>query len=287
MAKRKMIGNLLVEAGIISVKTLERALEMQKGNGKRLGLLLRDLGIVTEEEVLYALGRQCGLKTMIGFSGQDFDKELLDLIPARLAFSKIIFPLKQDRRSLTLVTLDPFDYATFDAITKKTRKKIHLTLSTREEIMAAIEKNYKTAKWNGSALNRKLGILIIDTSLIITNFLQGPIAEEGFEVFAANDGIDGLKLAFSGNPDLIICDMDMPRMDGYSFLNALKAHPEKVDIPVILMVGNPGAKEESRALAAGFAGFISKPTLADRVTTKIKEVLKASNKADPQPDISQ
>ena len=58
MATKNQIGNLLVGAGIIYVKTLERALELQQGSGKRLGKLLRDMGIVTEQEVIEALARQ-------------------------------------------------------------------------------------------------------------------------------------------------------------------------------------------------------------------------------------
>src|SRR6266567_3747335 len=100
MASRIQIGNLLVEAGIISVKTLERALQLQKGSGKRLGMLLREMGIVTEEEVLEALARQCNLRTVRNFAGHDFPKALLDLVPARLALEKLIFPLKQHERML-------------------------------------------------------------------------------------------------------------------------------------------------------------------------------------------
>jgi hypothetical protein len=61
MESRKRIGKLLVDAGIISFKTLERALKIQKGSGKRLGTLLRDMGIVTEEEVAEALACQSNL----------------------------------------------------------------------------------------------------------------------------------------------------------------------------------------------------------------------------------
>lgn len=64
MVSKKRVCNMLVEAGIISVKTLERALELQMGSGKRLGALLRELGIITEAEVLDAFPRHCNLRTV-------------------------------------------------------------------------------------------------------------------------------------------------------------------------------------------------------------------------------
>ncbi len=116
MASRIQIGNLLVQAGIITVMTLERSLAMQKGSGKRLGDFLREMGIVTEEEVIEALARQCSLRTVRKFADQSFPKELLDLVPARMALEKIIFPLKQHQGMLAVATLDPFDRDTFEAL---------------------------------------------------------------------------------------------------------------------------------------------------------------------------
>ena len=77
-----------MDAGIISVKTLERALKIQKGSGKRLGALLRDMGIVTEEEVAEALASQFNLKTVRNFADHPFPKDLLDLVPAQMALDK-------------------------------------------------------------------------------------------------------------------------------------------------------------------------------------------------------
>ena len=51
MAARKQLGTILVESGIITVKTLERALERQKGSGKRLGIVLEEMGVINEQEL--------------------------------------------------------------------------------------------------------------------------------------------------------------------------------------------------------------------------------------------
>jgi CheY-like chemotaxis protein len=270
MAQKVQIGDLLVQAGIISVKTLERALEMQKGSGKKIGALLRDMGIVTEEEVVEALAKQCSLKTVRNFADHPFPRELLDLVPANLAVEKIIFPLKQHQGTLAIATIDPFDRDTFDYLANKTGMKIYPVLATRDNIFAAVKKHFlkETPKKSD-----KTTLLLIDDSPLITQILEPVLAREGYEVIVSADGVDGLKQAFSSHPALIICDLMMPRMDGYKFMQALKAHPETTDVPVILMTSKASAEEEHRALKAGFVDFIGKPAMPVRVLTKVKMVL--------------
>lgn len=270
MASRIQIGNLLVEAGIISVKTLERALEVQKGSGKRLGTLLREMRIVTEEEVLEALARQCNLRTVRNFAEHNFPKALLDLVPARLALEKLIFPLKQYERMLAIATLDPFDQATFDSMAGRTGMEIYLALATRDDIVAAIKKHYMVGRW---ATGGRQKILLIDPSPVVTRFLQMPMEREGYEMLIAHDGIEGLKLAFAHHPDLILCDLMMPRMDAYMFMHTMKTHPETADIPLILLSSKISMEEEDRAMKAGFVDFIGKPAMPISVLVKIKKAL--------------
>ncbi len=269
-AEKNPIGNLLVKAGIISVKTLERALEMQKKSGKRLGSLLSDMGFVNEEEVLDALARQCNLRTIRNFARQDFPKELLELVPPRLALEKLIFPLKHHQGMLAIATLDPFDLDTFDSLAKRTGMKIYLALATRDDIFAAIRQHYNVGKW--ATGGRKI-ILLIEPSQVVTDLLQVPLQKEGYEVLVAHDGVEGLKLAFTRHPDLILCDLAMPRMDGYMFMHALQAHPETTAIPVILMSSRVSTEEEHRALKAGFVDVIGKPAMPIRVIVCVKRAL--------------
>ena len=267
MAKKYQIGNLLVEAGIISVKTLERALELQRGSGKRLGKLLGDMGIVTDQEVIEALARQCNLRIVRNFADQPFPQELLDLVPEQMSLEKMIFPLKQHDRVLALATLDPFDSETFADLSRKTGMKIYLALATREDIVAAIRKHYlKGEKLEDS----RQKILIIDDCQVTTQVLDITLRKEGYEVLVGNDGIEGLKLAISNHPDLIVCDLFMPRMDGYAFMLALKTHADMAAIPVILMTAKASIEEEHKALKAGFIDFIGKPAMPMRVIARIK-----------------
>jgi len=269
MGSRMQIGNLLVDAGIISVKTLQRALTMQKGSGKRLGVLLRGLGIVTEEEVVESLAKQCNLRIVRDFAGHAFAKELLDLVPSQMALEKLIFPLKRHEGILAVAIIDPFDNASVNFLAEKTGLKIYPVLATRDDISSAIKKHYLNGKWEKSSGQK---ILLIDPSRLITKMYESALANEGYEVMVAPDGLDGLKVAYLNLPDLILCDQMMPRMDCRNFMHALRAHPETSHIPIILMSSKLSAEEEQRALDAGFIDFIGKPATPMHLLGRVKKI---------------
>ena len=270
MESRKKIGIILAEAGIISNKTLERALDLQEGTGKRLGEILRGMGIVTEEEIIDALARQSGLRIIRHFADQPFSKELLDLVPVETALERIIFPLKHHDKMLALAVIDPIDIKTFDDITRKTGLTIYPVLSTKDEILSAVKKHYLKVEKIVTGLKK---ILLIDDNQVSIQVLEQAIKKEGFEVLFARDGMDGLKLAIIHQPDLIICDLFMPRMDGYAFIRALRMHDDMESIPVILMTAKASSEEEHKALKAGFIDFIGKPAMPMQVIARIKRTL--------------
>jgi CheY-like chemotaxis protein len=275
MKPRKQIGKILVDAGVISDKTLERALEIQKGSGKRLGELLREMGIVSEEEVAEAIASQFNLKSVKKFADHPFPKDLLDLVPARLAVEKMIFPLKYHDRTLAIATLDPSDRETFTQLAEETGMRIYLVLSSREDILAAIEKHYLMGE---KETTQKEKILLIDDSPVFAKVSGMALTNEGYEVLVAGNGIEGLKLALLHHPDLILCDLFLPRMDGYNFMLAMKEHPEIAETPVILVTSKASREEETQALNAGFIDFIGKPVLPVRVVARVRRALTADEK---------
>jgi len=270
MESRKQIGKLLVDSGIISAKTLERALTIQKGSGKRLGALLREMGIVTEQEITDALACQFNLRTVRNFADHPFSKKLLGLISPELALEKTIFPLKYHDGTLAIATLDPFDHETLSQLAQKTGMRIYLALSTKKDIIAAVEKHYMIRE-EENCLKKK--ILLIDDSPVFTKVLDASLTKEGYEVLIAGDGVEGLKLALMHHPSLILCDLFLPRMDGYNFILAMKEHSEIAGIPVILVTSKASLEEENLALKAGFIDFIGKPVLPARVIARVQRAL--------------
>ena len=274
MENRKKIGKLLVEAGIISAKTLERALVIQQGSGKRLGALLREMGIVTEEEVVDALSCQFNLKKVRDFADQSFPKVLLDLVPARTALGKMIFPLKHNDKALAIASLDPNDSETFSQLEQLTGMQIYLVLSTREDIIAAIEKHYRIGE---QVADYRQKILLIDDSPVFAKVMSAALENAGYDVLLAGDGIEGLKISLSQHPDLILCDQFLPRMDGYRFMLTMNGHNELAGIPIILVTSKASREEEDKALKAGFIDFIGKPVLPARVIERIHRILATDN----------
>ena len=131
--------------------------------------------------------------------------------------------------------------------------------------------------WTELALNGR--ILIVDDAMENIQILHGALQDE-HEVLFALDGAKALALAYSQRPDLILLDAVMPGMDGYAVLQALRAAPETLDTPVIFVTALFSPEDETRALDAGAADFISKPVNAAVVRARVRTQLTVKRQAD-------
>src|SRR6266702_1862554 len=227
MAARKQFGNILVEAGVITVKTLERALERQQGSGKRLGAILEEMGVINEQELIEALAQQFGFRTVANFAPHTFLWDIVGLIPEDLAVQKLLYPLKQKDGMLAVATTDPLDNDTIEFLAKKTGLKIVPVLATRKDIMDAISKHYL----GGRPLSgNKSKILVVDDSLAIATIIQTALLKEGYDVIIAHDGIEGLKMTFPELRTFTTCAWVLPRMAGYGMKTAVHGNPATASI---------------------------------------------------------
>lgn len=269
----KHLGDILVEAEIISNKTLERALERQKSEKKRLGVVLEEMGVITEEELVDALSKQFNFKSIKNFVGHAYSQELLDMLPSDFAMKKLVFPLKQKDTMLAVAITDPFDLETMEMLSRITGLQVVPVLATRKEILDAISVHYlKSSTGSGEA------ILVIEDSTPVATIIQMALVKEGYKVLMASDGLEGLKIALSERPKLIITDSVMPRMDGYGLLRAIKANPMTSGIPVIMLTSKASTEDEQKALEFGFSDFIPKPVQPVRVVSRVKHVLDMTKK---------
>jgi CheY-like chemotaxis protein len=279
------LGELLVESGIITVKTLERALIRQQGTGKRLGSVLDEMGVIDQDELVEALAQQFGFETVRGTSLQSFPATLLELIPEEVALQKLVFPLRRQDGKLSLAITDPFDTDTIEFLEQTTSLSIVPVLATRDEIIDAVRQHYLGGDTAG---NNSLKILVVDDSREVTSVIGGALRGEGYEVLTANDGVEGLKIAFSQKPDLILCDAGMPKLDGYALMRAIKANPATSQIPMILLTSKASPEEEHRALKSGFHDFIAKPMMTIRVVSRVKrafEIMRQLRTHQPAPAV--
>ncbi|MDD2539645.1 MAG: response regulator [Desulfuromonadaceae bacterium] len=269
----KHLGDILVEAEIISKKTLERALERQKSGKKRLGIVLEEMGVITEEELVDALSKQFNFKTIKNFVGHTYSQELLDILPSDFAMKRLVFPLKQKDTMLAVAITDPFDMETMEMMSRISGLQIVPVLATRKEILAAISLHYLKISADAGE-----SILVVEDSMPVALLIQAALVKEGYKVLLAGDGLEALKIALSERPKLIISDSIMPRMDGYGLLRAIKANPMISEIPVIMLTSKASIEDEQKALESGFSDFIPKPVQPLRVISRVKHTLEMAKK---------
>ena len=99
-------------------------------------------------------------------------------------------------------------------------------------------------------------ILVVDDEPDIAELLQTVLEEEGYQVIVAGNGREGLACVAEARPDLILCDVMMPLMDGVSLCRAVQAQPEYRDIPVVFM--SAGRKPFSDD-GCRYDAFLAKP----------------------------
>jgi len=123
-------------------------------------------------------------------------------------------------------------------------------------------------------MDKKIKVLIIEDDYYISDMYKIKLESAGFEVILAKDGIEGIKMLESEKPDVILLDVIMPRMDGFSVLKTIKDNKNFDNIPVVLLT-NLGQKENvERGLKLGAEGYIIKAHFTPtEVVDKIKEVM--------------
>ena len=107
---------------------------------------------------------------------------------------------------------------------------------------------------------RSAKVAVVDDDRFIRYLLDLHLRKAGYEVFAAEDAVEAGRVILERKPDLILCDVDMPFMDGYEFVTALRADPTTRDIPVIFLTVSKTLDERAKPLRAG---HLVKPVTAD------------------------
>jgi CheY-like chemotaxis protein len=118
-------------------------------------------------------------------------------------------------------------------------------------------------------------ILLVEDNEMNRDMLSRRLARNGFEIVMAVNGQEGLDLASSENPDLILLDMSLPVVDGWEAARRLKADAGTAKIPVIALTAHAMVQDKEKALAAGCDDFDTKPVELPRLLEKINTLLRA------------
>jgi two-component system, sensor histidine kinase and response regulator len=119
-------------------------------------------------------------------------------------------------------------------------------------------------------------ILVIDDEEIFRQATACALQRKGFETHEASDGAEGAVKARHLLPDLIICDVNMDNMDGYTLLETLRGEPATATIPLILMTGMGDASSMRRGMNLGADDYLSKPFTAPQLFSAVEARLKKS-----------
>ena len=271
MARKKM-GEILIEKKVISQKDLDQALLRQKDNHKPLGRILEDMDIVLEEDIAQALSTQFGFPYVKKFARYRFPAEVLEKLSAEAALAHLVFPLKIEKKTLYLAMSNPLDMALQSDLSFKLGLRISPCVATPEELKAAIKKHYlsdipvekEQQNWN---------ILLVDNQEIALSAAEAALKKEGYAIYKARNGAEGLKIATQLQPDLIITDIPMPRMDGVEMFKALLTNRDIDKVPVIALSAKTAAEEEYKLLEMGFFDFIAKPINPVRLLARVKRAI--------------
>ncbi len=119
-----------------------------------------------------------------------------------------------------------------------------------------------------------LNIMVIDDSLSVRRVLANRMNAVGWKPIQAKDGLDALEQLQHAPrlPDLILLDIEMPRMDGYEFLSALRKNPDYAAIPVVMITSRAGQKHRDRAFEAGANEYLIKPYQDEQLLSLIRRL---------------
>ena len=116
-----------------------------------------------------------------------------------------------------------------------------------------------------------MAVLIVDDSRAMRSLLRHILKDAGFVVIEASDGQEALEcLQRCREIDLVLVDWDMPGMDGYAFIHAVRAAPAYHEVRLMMVTAEAEIEQVSRALTAGADEYIMKPFTRDAVLEKLK-----------------
>ena len=116
-------------------------------------------------------------------------------------------------------------------------------------------------------------ILVLEDEPAVQTLINKQLVAQGFQVTVAGDGLDGLMKLEADKPDLIICDVMMPNLDGMEFVKAIKAHGDTQRIPVIFLTAKTDPRSMIDGINVGARFYVTKPFQLDDLLGKIKRAL--------------
>jgi chemosensory pili system protein ChpA (sensor histidine kinase/response regulator) len=127
-------------------------------------------------------------------------------------------------------------------------------------------------------------ILVVDDSINVRRFLALALEKAGYLVEQAKDGQDAVEKLLGGSTVCaVICDIEMPRLDGYGFLARIKSDPAYEQLPIAMLTSRTGDKHRQLAMTLGASAYFSKPYNERELLTTLKTIIAESRERKPIP----
>src|SRR5687767_12860080 len=121
-------------------------------------------------------------------------------------------------------------------------------------------------------------VLVVEDNANLAFGLTRSLESEGYDVEAAEDGIRGLEMARSGNPDLVVLDLMLPGMDGYSILKKLRS--EGKDVPVLILTARGEEADKVFGFRLGADDYVTKPFSLSELLARVQAILRRAKSGD-------
>ena len=116
-------------------------------------------------------------------------------------------------------------------------------------------------------------IMIVDDSVTVRKVTSRLLERQGYDVVTAKDGVDAIEQLETIKPDLMLLDIEMPRMDGFEVTNLVRHHELHRDLPIIMITSRTGEKHRERALSLGVSQYMGKPFQEETLLENIESLL--------------
>jgi chemosensory pili system protein ChpA (sensor histidine kinase/response regulator) len=134
-----------------------------------------------------------------------------------------------------------------------------------------------TVPVGGARPGESLSVLIVDDSPSVRRVVANLIKNAGWQSMTAKDGLEALELLHrSSSPDLVLLDIEMPRMDGFELLSTLRSQEEYQRLPVIMVTSRAGEKHRKKAMDLGATGYVIKPYQDEALLKLIHQLVQQS-----------
>lgn len=130
---------------------------------------------------------------------------------------------------------------------------------------------HTSPKGEGGPVSRK--IMTVDDSPSMRMLLRVALTDLGYDVVEAEDGMQALERFPDEEPDLLITDINMPRLDGFGLIEAVRGDDGNRNLPILVLTTESSDEKKARARAAGATGWIVKPFHPEKLAAAIRRVL--------------